>query len=301
VTIRAWEFAAGAALDALFGDPRWMPHPISGTGWLIARAERFWRWTRLPLRIAGICFWVSVTGVSTAVVWATLPWLNVYWIWMLLAARGLDSAAFTVVRALERGDVDDARAKLAMIVGRDTAALDEAEIMRAVIETVSENTSDAIVAPVFYLVIGGPAAMALYKAANTMDSMVGYKNERYREFGWCAARMDDVLNFVPARLTAALVWVAAWIAGLDPGRSFRITLRDGGSQPSPNAGYPEAAFAGALSVQLGGLSTYSGVPSRKAYLGDAAAPLTTDTFRQTRKLLFCTCLLLGAVSIAVLR
>ena len=160
MTVSAWEFAAAAALEAAFGDPRWMPHPIRGIGWLITRAETFWRWTKLPLRFAGVCLWMSVAGVSTTAVWATLPWMNIYWIWMLLAARGLDAAALTVVRALERGDLDDARAKLAMIVGRDTATLDEAEIMRAVIETVSENTSDAIVAPVFYLVIGGPAAMA---------------------------------------------------------------------------------------------------------------------------------------------
>jgi adenosylcobinamide-phosphate synthase len=301
VTVTGWELAAGAALDAAFGDPRWMPHPVRGAGWLIARAEIFWRRTHLPVRFSGVCLWVSVAGLSTAAVWATLPWMSVYWIWMLLAARGLDAAALTVVRALERGDLADARAKLAMIVGRDTAGLDEPEIMRGVLETLSENTSDAIVAPVFYLVIGGPAAMALYKSANTMDSMIGYKNERYREFGWCAARMDDILNFVPARLTAVLVWVAACFAGLDLRRSVRVTLRDGDSQPSPNAGYPEAAYAGALGVRLGGLSTYSGAPSWKAYLGDAVSPLTASTFREARKLFLWTCLLLGTASLAVLR
>jgi adenosylcobinamide-phosphate synthase len=299
VTVSAWELAAGITLDAIFGDPRWMPHPISGAGWLVARAEAFWRRTQVPPRVAGVLLWASVASVSTAFVWVTLPWLNVYWIWVLLAARGLDRYAANVVDALERGDISDARAKLAMIVGRDTENLDESGILRAVVETMSENTSDAVVAPLLYLLIGGPAAMAFYKTVNTMDSMIGYRNERYREFGWCAARMDDVLNFVPARLTAVLVWISACFTGLDVRRSFRVTLRDARSQPSPNAGYPEAAYAGALGIRLGGVSTYSGMPSRKAYLGDGSAPLKIDTFTRARKLLVCTFVLAAAVSVVV--
>jgi adenosylcobinamide-phosphate synthase len=301
VSIAPWEMLAGVALDLVLGDPRWLPHPVRGAGWLVIRAEAFWRWTRVPLLPAGVALWLTVAASTTAAVWATLPWLNVYWIWTLLALRGLDSAALDVVRALERNQLEDARAKLAMIVGRDTANLDEAEIMRAVVETVSENTNDAVVAPMFYLLIGGPAAMALYKAANTMDSMLGYRNERYRELGWCAARMDDVLNFVPARLTAGLVWVAALLLGMDVRRSIRVTLRDGYTQPSPNAGYPEAAYAGALGIRLGGRSTYSGTASTKAYLGDAERPLTIDMFRQVRRLLCCASFLLVAGSAMVLR
>jgi adenosylcobinamide-phosphate synthase len=245
--------------------------------------------------------WLTVAALSATAVSLTTPWLNVYWIWTLLAMRGLDSAALEVVRELERGDLAQARLKLAMIVGRDTAELSEPEIMRGVIETVSENTSDGIIAPLLYLLIGGPAGMALYKAVNTMDSMAGYRNERYREFGWCAARMDDVFNFIPARLTAALVWVAAWILRLDARRSVRVTVRDARSQPSPNAGYPEAAYAGALGVRLGGMSTYAGVPSMKAYLGDAIAQANPETFRQVRKLLYCSSGLLVAAGLVLLR
>jgi adenosylcobinamide-phosphate synthase len=301
VTVAPWELLAAVTLDLALGDPRWLPHPIRGIGWLIQRAERFWRWTRLPLRAAGAMMWICVAGTAACVVWFTLPWLNVYWIWMFLALRGLDVEALNVVRALDSGNLDDARAKLSMIVGRDTANLDAPAILRAVIETVSENTNDGIIAPLFYLLIGGPAAMALYKAANTMDSMVGYRCERYSEFGWFAARMDDVLNLIPARLTAVLVWMSALLPGLDARRSARITLRDGMSHPSPNAGYPEAAYAGALGIRLGGMSTYAGVASHKPFLGDPDWALSTAKFRDARKLLYATSFLMIGMAMAAMR
>jgi len=300
VTAAPWELLAAVALDLAFGDPRSLPHPIRGIGWLIHRGERFWRWTRFPLRLAGAMTWICVAAVVTCGVWVTLPWLNVYWIWTFLALRGLDMEAMNVVRALDAGDLDDARGKLAMIVGRDTANLDEPGILRAVIETVSENTSDGVIAPLFYLMIGGPAAMALYKAANTMDSMVGYRNERYCEFGWFAARMDDVLNLVPARLTAVLVWMSALLPGFDARGSARITLRDASSHPSPNAGYPEAAYAGALGIRLGGMSTYAGMASHKPYLGDPACVLSAAKFREARKLLYVASLLMTGMVMAAL-
>ena len=301
MSITSGELLAAVALDLAFGDPRSMPHPIRGVGWLVGCAETFWRWTRIPLRLAGALMWFSVAGVTTMIVWVTLPWLNVYWVWVFLALRGLDSESTNVVRALECGDVLGARAKVAMIVGRDTEELDEPEILRAVIETVSENTSDAVVAPLFYLLLGGPVAMALYKAANTMDSIVGYRNERYREFGWFAARMDDLLNLIPARLTAALVWFSALLLRLDARRSLRVTLRDGLSHPSPNAGYPEAAYAGALGVRLGGLNTYSGVASCKAYLGDPVRSLSAARFRDARRVLYGASFLMIGIAMIVLR
>jgi adenosylcobinamide-phosphate synthase len=218
----------------------------------------------------------------------TLPWLNIFWIWTLLALRDLDFEATLVWRALERGDLEEARRALAMIVGRDTAGLDEPEILRAAIETVAENLSDAVIAPLFYLAIGGPVAMAGYKAINTLDSMVGYRNERYAEFGWASARLDDVANFAPARVTAVLVWLCAFALGYDSRRSRCVTLRDARSQPSPNAGYPEAAVAGALGVRLGGVNFYHGVRSEKPYLGDAVAPLDGRAFRGSRVLLYAT-------------
>lgn len=286
--IAPYELAAGVGLDLLLGDPRWFPHPVRGFGWCVVRLEKLWRATRLPLRSAGICFTASAIGFACAIVWCTLPWLNIFWIWILLALRDLDWEATLVWRALERGDLEEARRKLSMIVGRDTARLDEPEILRAAIETIAENLSDAVIAPLFYLAIGGPLGMAAYKAANTLDSMVGYRDERYAEFGWASARLDDAANFLPARLTAAIVWTCALVLGYDAVRSRRITLRDAASQPSPNAGYPEAAVAGALGIRLGGVNFYNGSRSEKPFLGDALKPLDRRAFRAARVLLYAS-------------
>jgi adenosylcobinamide-phosphate synthase len=229
--------------------------------------------------------------VAAALALVPRPYAHVYWIFTLLAIRDLDAQSTAVIRALAAGDVEAARSLLSRIVGRDTARLSEQEIVRASVETVAENISDAVVAPLFYLAIGGPVGMAAYKAINTLDSMVGYRDERYREFGWFSARADDVANFIPARLTAILVGVAALPLGLRPGAAVRMALRDGASQPSPNAGYPEAAVAGAVGVRLGGVNTYRGVVSAKPHLGDAIVPLTPALFPQVRRLLYGTSLL----------
>lgn len=286
--VKPWELVAGVALDLVIGDPQWLPHPVRAIGWFASRSERFWRSPGMPLRVAGVLFWFSVVGASAAVVWLTLPWANVYWIYALLACRDLDVEAGQVIKALEREDIPGARAKLSRIVGRDTATLDEPEILRATVETVAENLGDGVIAPLFYLAVAGPVGMAVYKAINTLDSMVGYRNERYREFGWASARIDDMANFVPSRIAALLIWLAALIPGFDAQRAFRITLRDGASQPSPNSGYPEAAAAGALGVQLGGLNYYRGVPSRKPTLGDPIVPLTRRLFQRVRILLYAS-------------
>jgi adenosylcobinamide-phosphate synthase len=287
-----WQVAAGVGLDLLIGDPRWFPHPVRGIGWLAARAEPLWRATGLPLRAAGVFCWITMVGLTTELVALTLPWLAIFWIWAFVAIRDLDLEATAVLRALERGDLAAARLKLSWIVGRDTAHLDEQEVLRGALETLAENLSDAIVAPLFYLALGGPAAMAAYKAVNTLDSMFGYRNERYREFGWCAARLDDVANFLPARLTALLVWLTALLMRLDLRRSVRVTLRDAAKQPSPNSGYPEAAVAGALGIRLGGLNYYAGVPSRKEFLGDPVRPLSPAVFAQARGILYLTAVLM---------
>jgi adenosylcobinamide-phosphate synthase len=300
VFVKPWELIAGVGLDLVLGDPRWLPHPVRGFGRLVTLAERVWRRTGLPLRLSGILFWISTVGLAVVIVRLTLPWAAVYWIYALLACRDLDVEAGRVIAALKRDDLEDSRHKLSWIVGRDTAGLAEPEILRATVETVAENLGDAVVAPLFYLALAGPVGMAAYKAMNTLDSMVGYRNERYKEFGWASARLDDVVNYIPARLTAVLIWVSALLPGFDARRSFRITLRDGGSQPSPNAGYPEAAVAGALGVQLGGLNFYQGVPSRKDYLGDAVVPLDRGAFDKVRRLLYvseglCVVLILGCL------
>lgn len=290
------ELVAGVALDLALGDPRWLPHPVRALGWWIARQEGF-----LPRTTGGgVALLLITVATASLVVWLTLPWLTIVWIWLLLALRSLDLEATRVLRDLERGDLAAARASLAMIVGRDTEALDEHEILRAAIETMAENLSDAVVAPLFYLLLGGPVAMAAYKAVNTLDSMVGHRNDRYREFGRASARMDDLLNFVPARLTAALVWLYAAITGNNVRRSISVTLRDAAKQPSPNSGYPEAAVAGALGVRLGGLNFYHGVESRREFLGDTDAPLDRAAFAATRRILYGTSALMVTLCCAVL-
>lgn len=288
------EVLAGVALDLAFGDPRRLPHPVRGFGWCAQRLEDLWRRTHLPLRAAGVLFWITAVVPAAALVWITLPYANVYWIWTLLAIRDLDFEAGLVMRKLAASDLPGAREMLARIVGRDTADLDEADVLRAVVETIAENLSDAVVAPLFYLALAGPVGMAAYKAINTLDSMCGYRNESYREFGWASARMDDMANFLPARLTAALVWICALLPGFGFRRSVRVTLRDGASQASPNAGYPEAAVAGALGVQLGGLNFYGGVAHPKPALGDAGAPLGSGAFRGARVLLYAASALMVA-------
>jgi adenosylcobinamide-phosphate synthase len=283
------ELLAGAGLDLLLGDPWWLPHPIRAIGRVISALERPWRASGLPLRLAGAGFWITIVALAAGVVYITLdaaprPWVHIYWIYSLLAIRDLDVQSARVIAALQSDGVEAARAALAMIVGRDTAMLTEPEIVRAAIETVAENLSDAVVAPLFWLVLGGPVAMVAYKAINTLDSMVGYKNERYREFGWFSARADDIANLVPARITAALIWVCAALLGFRFRDAIRIAFRDAGTQPSPNSGWPEAAAAGALGVQLGGLNYYGGVPSHKHPLGDPLVPLSRGAFRCMRVL-----------------
>jgi adenosylcobinamide-phosphate synthase len=295
------EVLLGVAADLLVGDPRWMPHPVRWFGRLVSWLESSWRRCGLPPVWAGACFWMCAVFLAIAAAVLTLaviprPWSHAVWIYFLLAARDLDRHALEVVRELRRGDLESARAAVAMIVGRDTAALSEREVLRATFETVAENLSDAVVAPLFYLAVAGPVGMVLYKAVNTLDSMVGYRNERYIEFGRVSARMDDLLSWIPARLTAALVWLTALLPTLDVARSVRVTLRDAHRQPSPNSGYPEAAVAGALGVQLGGLNFYGGVPTLKQTLGDVAQPLHVCLFPRLRVLLYAPTLIMAAVA-----
>ena len=286
-----WEVAAGVSLDLAFGDPQWLPHPVRGIGWLISTQERLWRRTGIPLRAAGVGLWIITVSAAACAVWITLPYAAVYWIYSLVAIRDLDRHAVRVVEALRLEDLAAARERLSWIVGRDTAGLGETDILRATVETVAENLSDGIVAPLFYLALGGPAAMAAYKAVNTLDSMVGYRDERYSDFGWFSARADDVINWIPARLTAVLVWIVSLLPGYSFSGAVRFTWRDGASQPSPNSGYPEAAAAGALGVRLGGENSYRGVVSRKAFLGDARRALVAGLFPRVRVLLYGVALL----------
>ncbi|MGH9627019.1 MAG: adenosylcobinamide-phosphate synthase CbiB [Bryobacteraceae bacterium] len=295
MNIASTQILMGVGLDLLLGDPCTLPHPIRALGWTIECLERSWRRTGLPLRLAGAGLWISSVGCAVLAVRLTTPLANLYWIWALLALRELDLQAGAVVRELQAGNLALARRRLSTIVGRDTETLDEPEILRAVIETMAENLSDGVIAPLFYLALAGPAGMAAYKAVNTLDSMVGYRSARYREFGWASARLDDAANFLPARLTALLIFLCAALLRYDAVRAVRVTWRDASLQPSPNAGYPEAAMAGALGIRLGGVNRYHGVPSPKAYLGDPVRPVTRASFSQARRLLYGSAALMAVL------
>jgi len=203
-----------------------------------------------------------------------------------------------VADALDSGDIATARVKLSYIVGRDTENLDEPEIWRALIETVAENTTDGIIAPLFWLALGGPVAGMAFKAVSTLDSMVGYKNERYLHLGWASARMDDVVNFIPARLTALLMIIAAPLTGLSLRNAATIALRDRLNHPSPNSAHPESAAAGALRIRLGGPSTYGGRESIKQFIGDPLQPIDGQAYRRMIRLMFVTTLLMAVISLA---
>lgn len=292
------EFAAGAALDLVIGDPAWLPHPVQAIGFLVHRLEELLR--RIPFeRVAGSILTVVVVTATFGSVAMTLRWggfpVAVYWIFSCLAVRSLDQHAVRVIQALRAGDSGQARTLVGQMVGRDTGDMSEPDIIRAVFETVAENMSDGIVAPLFFLVLFGIPGMVTYKAINTMDSMMGYKNDRYIRFGWASARLDDVANYVPARLTAAFIVVAAAILRLRWRSAVATIVRDARSQPSPNAGYPEAALAGALGVRLGGLNYYFGRPVQKPFLGDPVDELRWNRFPDVRWLMY----LVSAMSYAL--
>jgi adenosylcobinamide-phosphate synthase len=304
----AFPFLLGYLLDLCLGDPPRWPHPVRWLGRLIA----FWE-ARLyqPRIISGLLFWLAVAGTSLAAVLAVLARsaslgllaqgaVAAYLVYAGLATRSLHLESSKVEDALAQGDMEGARKNLAMIVGRETAHLQPPDIRRATLETMAENLSDGVIAPLFYILVAGLPGLVIYKAANTMDSMVGYRNERYRRFGKVAARLDDVLNFLPARLTAGLICVVAGPAGLNRRQARTILRRDGGKASSPNAGRPEAALAGALGVRLGGPSTYFGHLVEKPYIGDPGPRLTSRHYRQALTLLYGASALMAGVSFVAL-
>ena len=282
--------AAACFMDLLLGDPRWFPHPVRGIGFLADQWERPLRRLIKNQRLAGTVFAVLIIGAVYAVCSALLMIANhlncylgsvlfVILIYASLSIKDLKVQSMKVCEALEKGQLDEARKNLSFIVGRDTENLEEKEIIRATVETIAENIPDGIIAPLFYAFLGGAPAALAYKAASTLDSMVGYKNEKYKEFGWASAKIDDCLNFIPARLSAVLLPLASWFAGLDMRGSFKTALRDGRKNPSPNSGIPEAAMAGALGVRLGGMNYYHSVPTPKPFIGDEKKSLTLEHIR----------------------
>lgn len=211
-----------------------------------------------------------------------------YFMFAGVAIRDLAQEARAVWQALQEDDLPRARRQLSHIVGRDTAPLDRPEMVRATVETVAESTVDAILAPLFFAILGGAPGLWAYKAINTLDSMVGHREAPYTRFGWAAARIVDVANFVPARVGLCLFTVGTWLVGGDPGHCWRIGRRDGRKHPSPNAGISEAAMAGALGVRLGGRNTYDGIENIRPYLGDPVHPLEPSCIPQALRIMYAT-------------
>ncbi|MGH9905576.1 MAG: adenosylcobinamide-phosphate synthase CbiB [Pyrinomonadaceae bacterium] len=285
-------------LDWLIGDPQWFPHPVRWIGRMIGAGERWLRKIAKTPRgelVAGAILVLVVVGTFGLGSWRLLAWIkdwnlnaaviaSVFLAATTIATKSLLDEAKAVRQFLQAGNLESARSQLTRIVGRDTKDLDEAEITRAAIETLAESSSDGIVAPMFYLTIGGVPAALAYKAINTLDSMIGHHGARYEYFGKCAARLDDVANFVPARLTAALIVLNAWTLRLDWQNAWRVLRRDGGKHKSPNAGRPEAAMAGALGVRLGGTNFYDGERHVGQYLGDTQRRLDVESFTSALRL-----------------
>ena len=310
-------------LDLALGDPRWLPHPVAQIGKLITKLELLLRpelrsevssviekqKAETRDKVAGILLLLITVASAAGAAWVLLITaslvsglveflLAVAISWTCLAARSLHGESAVVADALAAGEIEKARHFLSYIVGRDTADLNEAEIWRALVETVAENSSDGIIAPLFWLTVGGPVAAMAFKAVSTLDSMVGYRNQRYLNFGWASARMDDLLNFIPARLTALLMIISALPSGLSMAGAFKITLRDRLKHPSPNSAHPKAAAAGALGVRLGGVSTYAGIASTKQFIGDPHLPLDQKAYNGMIRLMYTATLLMAAACIA---
>ncbi|WP_202125355.1 cobalamin biosynthesis protein [Actinomadura physcomitrii] len=270
----------GVALDALLGDPR-KGHPVAGFGRLASRFERL---AYRDSRAAGVAY--AGVLVGGAVVSGVLlervargplrVAVTAAATWAVLGGTSLGREGLAMERVLKDGDLEAARGRLSHLCARDPEGLDEAALARATVESVAENTSDAAIAPLVWGAVGGIPGLLAYRAVNTLDAMVGYRNPRYERFGWAAARLDDAANWVPARLTGMLVVLCSG------GRAWRVLRRDGGNHPSPNAGRCEAAFAGALGVRLGGTNSYGGSVEHRPEMGDGRAPEVLDIGRAVR-------------------
>ena len=312
--LRTAALILGFALDLALGDPEGLPHPVVGMGRTIERLERFLR-ARLPKtpraeRLGGgilALLLVAATGLLGAfclrAAGRAAPLLGFalesFIFYQCLSLRGLADAGTQVFTALTESGLVSGRAAVARIVGRDTAALDEGGVIRAAVESLAENFTDGVAAPMLYFAVGGAPLALMYKAVNTMDSMLGYQNERYVNFGRVPARLDDAVNFLPARL-AALLWItAAQLCGFDGHGALRVFLRDRRKHPSPNSAQTESACAGALGVRLGGPSVYFGAVHEKPWLGDEQRMIEPGDILKTRRMLFCAsalCLALCAAA-----
>lgn len=293
-------------LDALLGDPVWLYHPIRVIGKWISLTEKFLRqyfpanlWGE---RMAGVFLTILVVlpsfGLPAGIIFMAgkvYPWLayvlEVFWMYQILAMKCLKVEALKVYDALAHQDIALARQRLSWLVGRDTVNLSEEEIVKATVETVAENTTDGVIAPMLFMAIGGAPLGFAYKAVNTLDSMVGYRNDKYRYFGTASARTDDVVNFIPARLGGGLMVIAAFLCRYDASGAWRCFVRDRNKHLSPNSAQTESACAGALGIQLGGTHDYFGKPVEKPTLGDEKRQAGPEDIRRANRLMVVTSIL----------
>ena len=309
-----WAVLGGFVLDALFGDPAWLPHPVVYMGKAISKLEKFLR-PRLPKTpqgellggaIVAFCLPVGTFLLTGLVCWGAArlhPLLGLavqmFWCGQALAARGLVQESTNVYKELKKPDLPGARKAVSRIVGRDTAELTAEGVTKAAVETVAENASDGVIAPLLYMLIGGAPLALTYKAINTMDSMLGYKNEKYLYFGRVPAKLDDVANYIPSRL-AALLWVAAAaFTGNDAKGAWRIWRRDRRRHASPNSAQTESACAGALGVQLAGPAYYFGQYYPKLTIGDALRPIEPEDILRANRMMYAESILALAIGLGL--
>lgn len=295
--------AAGFILDLIFGDPRWLYHPVCLIGNLISFLEKRIR-KILPKTSSGeltgglievllVCILsFGIPGVILYSLYPKVPGLALllesFWCYQLLATRSLKDESMRVYDRLKYGTLEEARKAVSMIVGRDTAALTEEGVTKAAVETVAENASDGVIAPMLYMAIGGAPLMFLYKGINTMDSMLGYKNDRYLYFGRCAAKLDDAANYLPSRISGGLMVLAAYFSGSDGWNAWKIFRRDSRNHTSPNSAQTESVMAGALDVQLAGNAYYFGKLYEKPTIGDPIRLIESEDIRRANRLLYAT-------------
>ncbi|MBP2242417.1 adenosylcobinamide-phosphate synthase [Cytobacillus eiseniae] len=288
-------------LDQIIGDPENWPHPVRWMGSLIYKLEKSWNKGNSK-KSKGMCMLLTVLavvgGISVLIVdlfYLIHPVAGIFAEGILIstaiAQKSLKEAGLTVYIPLEQGEMEEARRKLSYIVGRDTDQLDEQEIVRGAVETVAENTSDGITAPLFWALVGGAPLALMYRVINTCDSIVGYRNERYEQFGWASARVDDVVNWIPSRLTALCMLIGNRPEYISLSKASRIVFRDAKKHPSPNSGWGEAAVAAILGVQLGGVNYYKGMVSNRATMGDPLIQLDKGHILKMNKIVTRTILI----------
>ncbi len=299
-------FLLAYLLDLIWGDPEWLFHPVRLLGRIIAQLE-IW-----ASKVASSSSHLKIFGVliTAIVVWGTFllcsfllllaqkingafGWvLSVYLAYTTLATKDLYVETKRVLKALQEGDLAQARQKLSLVVGRDTAHLKEPEIIRALLETIAENINDGVIAPLFYLALGGPPLAMTYKAINTLDSMLGYKHGKFLHLGWAAAKLDDWANFLPARISGLVIVLAAALLRKPWREAYKIMWRDHKNHDSPNSGWPEAALAGALGLRFGGVNFYFGQPKRRPFIGDSKKEWALNNVPEAWKILYLSSFLM---------